>query len=295
MSLSPQDRLQKWANYLLSYFSAEEYLKLRSEFPEYDIQVNQFSDNDLLYFIISELESYDMDSLIIIGALRGDIGDMDGLCLILIKKLLDRKKLEKSGKTHIQSLKKGIPDSLLDFIIIMMLESCHRYLDVIPGSLIVLIRERFGGVNVSRIKKKRADDLQFSVALTVGLNPEWSDRKIAKLHGIDHSNIPKWRKENEFQSDIDHADMYSPDKRKAEKTEPVEFLSSKEQIDWAVRLAKYDFMELKDISEKFDFNLETLEAWAKEPKFINTLNFLKNWGRNRDTSRIIKRFSRGEN
>ena len=93
-----------------------------------------------------------MDRALVGGAFGGNDHDMDELCLQLLERLIDRKRLEKEGATHLQARGVGISDALVGHLVVAMLEVLQQDSMAPAPSFVVLVREQFGGANTEIYK-----------------------------------------------------------------------------------------------------------------------------------------------
>jgi hypothetical protein len=136
--------------------SLRDYLTLRRQFPEAEIQVARFGGLDPLIALGSKLQELGIDHGLTMSA-AGDAfpPDMDELCLQIMERLVSKRdRRKKRGNGHARDL--GIPDSLIDYLILLMIEALdwdEGTRGLIPASLIVLLVERLGGSNPEWNKK----------------------------------------------------------------------------------------------------------------------------------------------
>jgi hypothetical protein len=140
------------------------------------------------------------------GALDGEERQMDELALRLMEALIEREKIEKRGGSHLQSRRIAISDSLVDFMIVAMMEATEAWDSPIPRSLVVLARERLCGTAPDRHKEfLRIQRRRDAIALAALKFPRGrvSVRKIASLMGVEPSTIIRWFPDGDFQEQVD--------------------------------------------------------------------------------------------
>ena len=95
----------------------ESYIAFRRFAPGCDTEIYRFAGVDPLQFLGQELKNGRLDRWLVCGALGGDDRDIDEVCLQLMERLIERKRLEAQGETHLQGRGKGISDALVDHLI----------------------------------------------------------------------------------------------------------------------------------------------------------------------------------
>jgi len=126
----------------------EKYLWLRREYPGVDVPVLRFAGIEALFALEPELTHHGIDPALVAGALDANPKCVDDLCLLLLESMSDRRQRESRGETALQARKEVIPDSLIDYLVITMLEAMKwNGEEFVPGSLLMLLRERLLGPN----------------------------------------------------------------------------------------------------------------------------------------------------
>ncbi len=187
--------------------SLEEYVELRRRIPRADVEMARFAGLEPLLSMREELERHQISPYIVCDVLDGDDRQIDELSLQIMEALIERAKLEKSGKTHLQSRREAIPDGLVDYLIMTMLEAIERYDLSVPTSLLVLIRERLGRANPVRHqqyeKKTRRQDAIFLGVQLAEKGEEPSIRNVAQVLGVQPSTVSRWFPEGVFREEVD--------------------------------------------------------------------------------------------
>jgi len=180
----------------------ENYLLIRSTFPGAQPSPARFGGFDPFQSIREELEQHGITPSPFLGALDGVEEDIDAVTLTIIKRLSERRALEKSGQTHIQSLKNGIPDTLINYLIVTLLEACVEHDSLLPASLLILIREQLGGPNPARHKQYLIDEKKKQAAwIAAQLTPgseKASVREIARILSVEPSTVSRWFADGEL-------------------------------------------------------------------------------------------------
>lgn len=156
-----------------------------------------------LFFSHKEYEFYGINFDDLFNAFKGDEKAIDHLCLLILEAINERKKLEKTGAAQLQSLKKVIPDTVIQYLILQISEvMCSK--EIYPNhSYIMLLREAFKGPHISKNKSDYLRERQEYVAVTMAKNQNLSNRGISNITGVDHSTISRWRKDPNFQDFLD--------------------------------------------------------------------------------------------
>jgi hypothetical protein len=97
-------------------------VRLRRTFGISGADVSRFTAFDP-FTIKAELCQFGIDPWVVSGAMDGDEHQMDELSLRLMETLIEREKIEKRGGSHLQSRRIVISDSLVDFMIVAMMEA----------------------------------------------------------------------------------------------------------------------------------------------------------------------------
>jgi hypothetical protein len=153
--------------------------------------------------IEKELRQYGMEPLLVSEALEGNDRQIDELSLRLMEKLIERDKLAKEGHTQVQSRGIAISDSLVDFLIVAMLQAV---VEEEHPALAVLIRERLCGQKPDYYEKYlRLIDQRRAIALAALKFPNGkiSVRKIAELMNVEPSTVSRWFPDGDLQEKVD--------------------------------------------------------------------------------------------
>ncbi len=182
--------------------SIENYVALRRFAPHGDTEIYRFAGVDPLCSLEPDLKKFGLDPVLVCGVLDGDDREMDELCLQLLERLIERKRLVAERMTHLQSRGKGISDALIDHLIVVMLEAMQQYgVDPKP-SLVLLIRERLGGANTDILKshkKRESQDLAIFHGFQLrrrGARP--TIRRVADIMGVQPSTVSRWFPDGDF-------------------------------------------------------------------------------------------------
>jgi len=173
--------------------SIENYVRLRRENPDADIEVDVVLNYDLIDYYLERLKKHGIERELLFEAL-GDLRDGRAkLILTLLEKIIEARKME---TPHNASRGRVIPNKLIDWIIVACLESLS---DQIPPELIVLIRERLGGPNLGYRRSAEEQSKKSSAVFLAGqmkaqgLQPTYST--ISKMIGVSKSTVSRWFKD----------------------------------------------------------------------------------------------------
>ena len=102
------------------------YLRIRHEFPEAEIQVGNSGGIEALFALEKAFASQGIDPMLIAGVLDGNEPGIDALCLCLLELLVSKDKLPKEGPGFIEKRRKAISDATIDYLIVEILEGVER-------------------------------------------------------------------------------------------------------------------------------------------------------------------------
>jgi len=80
--------------------SLENYLAIRREFPELDIQIAMSAGIDPLFALEDKCRQHGIDPALVAGAMDGFEPKIDKLCLILMERIVAREKINGVGAHH---------------------------------------------------------------------------------------------------------------------------------------------------------------------------------------------------
>jgi len=207
-----------WSNERLALFkqlivayrndpSVENYIRIRHEIPEVEIQVGLFGGIEALFKLEKEFERQGIDPQLVAGSLDADEPSIDALCLRLLELLAARGKLPKGGPGYIEKRRNAISDPTINYLVVEMLEALDRHGEAIriPASLVVLIREQLCGSNPDLYQTYLSKERFQNAALAAGqyyhqTNKQISVRKFAAIAGVGKGTAARWLADEEFQS-----------------------------------------------------------------------------------------------
>jgi len=180
------------------------YLQIRKKFPEIEIQVPQMLDEEFVFAWHAELEGMQIPPRLVFNIIHPNEPSVDALCLRLLELLAARDALPRSGPGHINKRRAAISDTMLNYLISMILEG-YDWRDTalrIPASLVVLIRRQLCGPHPKLYYAHRARTYRRFVAMVIGEDfapgERVSARKLANRYMIPRSTAARWVAEPEF-------------------------------------------------------------------------------------------------
>ena len=182
----------------------QNYLRVRRQFPEVEIQIGAFAGIDPLVMLENEFRKQGVDPELVAGSLDADEPSIDALCLRLMERMVEREKISKDEPGHMQKRRAAITDTMVNYLIVTILESLdwNEQEVRIPASLVMLIRHQLTGtkpdLHTVYLAKERLQNIAISVALNLQPNEKLSINKLASLAGIPRSTAARWLKDKEF-------------------------------------------------------------------------------------------------
>jgi hypothetical protein len=181
----------------------EHYVKLRRENPGEQIEIATSGGIDWLFANEQLLRKFRVPPELIARALDADSDAVSELSLLLMERIVEREEAEKLGQTHLASRGEAVSDSLINYLINLMLDSLDWNDDLhIPRDLIVLIRHQVGGARSEwerslEVQQKRSNAIWIAVQMAQqGHTPSY--RKIAGALGVDATTVMRWFPNNEL-------------------------------------------------------------------------------------------------
>lgn len=183
------------------------YLTLRKERPDEEIEISVLGGIDQLFALEEELRRYDIDPALVAGALDADEGAVSELSLLLMERLIEAEDAMRRGETQLVRRGLAIPDQLVDWLICVMLEALSWNADLnISRDLIVLIRERLSGTNPHYKRLEEAYSRRHNAAIIGGqLKAKGHDpsiREIAKILNLQPSTISRLFRDGSFEEEV---------------------------------------------------------------------------------------------
>lgn len=182
----------------------EDYLAIKQAFPEVEIQISQFGGISPLFALQRDFEEQGIDPDLVTAALDSDEPSIDTLSVRLLELLVARERLPKSGPKFIERRRSAISDTMVNFLIMTMLEGFDWHEDVgrIPASLIVLIRHQLVGsspdLHKAALARQKRQNAAFLAAQRLKRNERVSVRRLTALMGVPKSTAARWLADEEF-------------------------------------------------------------------------------------------------
>src|SRR5262249_52217034 len=182
----------------------ESYLRVRRQFPEVEIHVDEFAKSDGL--MTNEFRKQGINRDLVDGVVMAEEPAIDTLCLGLMERMVRREKISKNKPGHIQKRRAAISDAVVNYFIVRILESIHSMTVrkiCIPASLVVLIRHQLTGINpdfhTANITRHRLYYLAYFIAERLQPNEKLSINKLASIAHVPRSTAARYLKNEEFQ------------------------------------------------------------------------------------------------
>jgi hypothetical protein len=200
------ERLARFKQLVLRYEkdpTIANYLQIRRDFPEAEVEVGIFSGIDAPFKLEEKLAGQGFNPLLIVGALDADEHDIDAVCLQLLELLEAKRNLPKEGVGFIEARRKAISDATVNYLIVEILEGIDRCGGWIrmPASLVVLLREQLCGSNPDvhqlYLTQQRFRQAAFNAGLNFQHKP--SVRKLADTADVSRGTAQRWLADKHFQ------------------------------------------------------------------------------------------------
>jgi hypothetical protein len=186
----------------------ENYVKLRRENPDVEIEVAISGGMEALFAMEKEFRKYGLEPELVAGVMDADTDSISKVCLHLLEKIIAAQSLNETGETHLASRGKTVPNKFIDWIIACSLDALSWNDNLqIPRDLIVLIRERLGGPNreydqmIEVYEMKRNAGLVAGQLKAQGVNPTF--RILGEIFKVAPSTVKRWFEPGELEKEID--------------------------------------------------------------------------------------------
>lgn len=185
--------------------STENYVAMRRRYPA-EHEIFEFAKLGLSG-LDELLENAGLEKSVVRSALGGDYRDIDELCLQVLERLIERRRLEANGETHLQSRGKAISDALINHLIVGILEVLHQDGAEPRSSFVMLVREQLGGQS-SGIMKSAAKEFGRERALWLAFQmrrggEQPTIRKIAEKMNVEASTVSRWFPDDTFREQVE--------------------------------------------------------------------------------------------
>jgi hypothetical protein len=203
------ERLARFKQLVLRYEkepTIANYLQIRRDFPETEIEVGYFGGGiDAPFELEEKFAGQGIDPMLLLGAMLADEPDIDALCLQVLELLVTRGKLPKEGPGFIEKRRKAISDATINYLIVEILEAIDRRGDWIhiPASLVVLIREQLCRSNPDLHQQYLSRERFRNAASIAGRHfrrtgEQISVRDLAAAAGVSRGTAARWLADKRF-------------------------------------------------------------------------------------------------
>ena len=186
----------------------EHYVRLRRENPDKLIEVQTGYQMDWLLSNAEVLESFGIEPQDMAGALDANLTKVSRVSLRLLECLIERRAMLAEGRTHLQSRGEVIGDSLVNYIISMMLDAMD-WTDrlELPRDLIVLIKHQLGAdvsaeAKAQEVRELRQTAIWGAAKLRIQGKPG-SIRQVAGFMGVSPSTVARWFSDSSFDEEVE--------------------------------------------------------------------------------------------
>lgn len=194
--------------------TAENYLQVRRTFPEVEIQIAQFAGLDPLIALDDVFKKSNIDPQLVAAALDANEQSIDKLSLRLLELLVARDNLPKDEPGHIQKRRDAVSDSMVNYLIVVMLETFdwHEEIFRVPGSLILLIRRQLCGTTVpdlhaEYLTREKRGNAAFVAGQILQPGEKLSVGRLAKMANIPRTTAARWLKQEDFKTLVESGRM----------------------------------------------------------------------------------------
>jgi hypothetical protein len=206
--------------------SIELYVQLRRDYPDAEIEIGVIGGMDQLFFLEPEIRKYGFDPSLVASVMDADPEAIGELSIQIMEKMVEAKKLSRSGTTHLSRRGLAVPDKLVNWLIACMLDALSWNDDLyIPRDLIVLIRERLGGSNPEYEQASHAHEMRWA-AITVGgqlqaqgIKPSF--RMLAGILNVAPSTVKRWFPHGEFAEEVERVSRWFDEDGKMRPAEEI--------------------------------------------------------------------------
>jgi predicted transcriptional regulator len=186
----------------------EHYLELRRQNPGKLIEVATNWSLDWVFANEDRLTELGIEVEDVVGSLDADEAAASRLSLRLIELLVERRTREASGDTHLVGRGEAIADSLVNYLIAMMLDALD-WTDrmIIPRDLIVLIKHQLrADVSIEarnmEVRHNRHSAVSIGAQLIKRGEPV-SLGIVAKIMNVERSTVMRWFKDGDFLKEVE--------------------------------------------------------------------------------------------
>src|SRR6185312_15741041 len=103
--------------------SIENYVKLRRQNPDAEIEVSVIGGMEALFALEGELRRYGVDPDLVASVMDANPQAISELSLQLLQKIIEARELKKKGKTHLMRRGLAVPDKLINWLVTCALDA----------------------------------------------------------------------------------------------------------------------------------------------------------------------------
>jgi hypothetical protein len=185
----------------------ENYVKLRRANPETVEAVKITSGYDWLFANSQCLRDMGIEPGTFESMLWADEAALSEVSLRLLELIIERRELSADGVTHAVGRGEAISDSLVNYIISIMLDALDWTGDMtLPRDLLVLVRHQIGGdkskhEHTPRQRHERHRAISIAVQLRAR-GEKGSVRQVAKVLQVEPSTVSRWFEDQPFEDAV---------------------------------------------------------------------------------------------
>lgn len=157
---------------------------------------------DIGFQLEAILAKHDLRTEVLMGVCDGDVSSIDEFCKGILRALEARKSISAS-KPHAVANKEAISDSLIDFLIYVMVESSLENDFVLPNSFAVLLNMHLRVSSGQIMKAIFAKQNYSAVLLTSANHPDQRPSQTARQLGIDKATVSRIQSTEEYKRSFD--------------------------------------------------------------------------------------------
>lgn len=204
----------------------ENYVRLRRANPEVLIEIATSWSIDWLFANEDILKRFGINPQTMAGALDADPACISEISLQLMERLIEREAMVSAGETQVQSRGRAIGDSLVNYLIAMMLDSLDWNDEMhIPRDLMVLIKHQIRADVSAESKAMEVHTNRFNAGWIAAqlryMGQPGSIRQVAKIMNLNPSSVARWFTEDEpFEAELErqlavlHSDLMADFRKK---------------------------------------------------------------------------------
>jgi hypothetical protein len=187
----------------------QNYLNLQQKFPDVQIPVVELGGFDALIALSDTFEAQGIPPQMIAGALDLNEPLVDKLCLHLLKLIVDRESLPKTGPGHISRRRKAVSDATANYLIATLVEYYHfsEFEWRFPASLVWLIKHQLCAdkpdLEAEYRSRQRRLMLAWSLGEQLGPNGRVSGPVLQKCYQMPRASAYRLARDPEFLRMVD--------------------------------------------------------------------------------------------